>query len=111
VAAPLATAQSVFRRLRAQPWLDRAETELRACGVDVTPPAGALGELSPQQRQIVYLANLGLTNREIADRLFLSHRTSSTRRDRQLLASPRRHAVPPPTVSSNLKPSPLRSCI
>jgi DNA-binding CsgD family transcriptional regulator len=74
----LATAQSVFRRLRAQPWLDRAETELRACGVDVTPPAGALGELSPQQRQIVYLANLGLTNREIADRLFLSHRTVSS---------------------------------
>jgi DNA-binding CsgD family transcriptional regulator len=74
----LAAAQSVFRRLRAQPWLERAETELRACGVDVTPPQGALGELSPQQRQVVYLASLGLTNREIADRLFLSHRTVST---------------------------------
>ncbi|HEY0933362.1 MAG TPA: AAA family ATPase [Trebonia sp.] len=71
----LADAAAVLRRLRAQPWLKRAETELRACGVDVLPSGGALAELSPQQRQIVYLASLGLTNREIADRLFLSHRT------------------------------------
>ena len=41
------------------------------------PPGGrdALGELTPQQRQIVRLANDGLTNREIGDRLFLSPRT------------------------------------
>jgi DNA-binding CsgD family transcriptional regulator len=71
----LGDAAAVFRRLRARPWQERAETELRACGVDVLPSAGVLAELSPQQRQIVYLASLGLTNREIADRLFLSHRT------------------------------------
>ena len=35
----------------------------------------ALGELTPQQRQIVRLASDGLTNREIGDRLFLSPRT------------------------------------
>jgi DNA-binding CsgD family transcriptional regulator len=74
----LGDAAAVFRRLGARPWLQRAETELRACGVDVVPSAGALAELSPQQRQIVYLASLGLTNREIADRLFLSHRTVSS---------------------------------
>jgi DNA-binding CsgD family transcriptional regulator len=43
-------------------------------------PAGrdALGELTPQQRQIVRLASDGLTNRQIADRLFLSPRTVSS---------------------------------
>jgi DNA-binding NarL/FixJ family response regulator len=38
----------------------------------------ALGELTPQQRQIVRLASEGLTNREIGDRLFLSPRTVSS---------------------------------
>ena len=37
-----------------------------------------LGELTPQQRQIVRLASDGLTNREIGDRLFLSPRTVSS---------------------------------
>jgi DNA-binding CsgD family transcriptional regulator len=36
---------------------------------------GALGELTPQQREIVILASQGLTLGEIADRLFLSPRT------------------------------------
>ena len=38
----------------------------------------ALGELTPQQRRIVVLAGHGLSNREIADRLFLSPRTVSS---------------------------------
>jgi DNA-binding CsgD family transcriptional regulator len=38
----------------------------------------ALGELTPQQRQIVRLASHGLTDREIGDRLFLSPRTVSS---------------------------------
>jgi DNA-binding CsgD family transcriptional regulator/tetratricopeptide (TPR) repeat protein len=67
-----------FRRLRAWSWAQRTEAELRACGVAVAgaPSEGdALGELTPQQRQIVRLASDGLTNREIGDRLFLSPRT------------------------------------
>jgi DNA-binding CsgD family transcriptional regulator len=67
-----------FRRLRAWSWAQRTEAELRACGVAVAGPPGegdALGELTPQQRQIVRLASDGLTNREIGDRLFLSPRT------------------------------------
>ena len=36
---------------------------------------GALAELTTQQREIVVLASRGLTNSEIADRLFLSPRT------------------------------------
>jgi DNA-binding CsgD family transcriptional regulator len=62
-------------------WAQRAQAELRACGVAVTgAPAepDALGELTPQQRQIVRLASDGLTDREIGDRLFLSPRTVSS---------------------------------
>jgi DNA-binding CsgD family transcriptional regulator len=38
----------------------------------------SLADLTPQQREIVRLAGSGLTNREIADRLFLSPRTASS---------------------------------
>ena len=74
----LTEALATFRRLGARSWAQRAEAELRACGVAVPRAAGerdALGELTPQQRQIVRLASDGLTNREIGDRLFLSPRT------------------------------------
>jgi DNA-binding CsgD family transcriptional regulator len=74
----LAAALETFRRLGAAPWTRRAETELRACGVTSQSPAayqGALDALTAQQREIVILAGQGLTNGEIADRLFLSPRT------------------------------------
>jgi DNA-binding CsgD family transcriptional regulator/tetratricopeptide (TPR) repeat protein len=77
----LTQALGTFRRLRARSWAQRAEAELRACGVAVTGAPGerdALRELTPQQRQIVRLASDGLTNREIGDRLFLSPRTVSS---------------------------------
>ena len=74
----LAAALETFRRLGAAPWTRRTEAELRACGVTAQAAAtvpGALAELTPQQREIVILASQGLTNGEIADRLFLSPRT------------------------------------
>jgi DNA-binding CsgD family transcriptional regulator len=74
----LTEALATFRRLGARSWAQRAEAELRACGVAVPGGPGerdALAELTPQQRQIVRLASDGLTNREIGDRLFLSPRT------------------------------------
>jgi len=78
-AKPLLTAAlETFQRLRAASWAHRAETELRACGVsvpDAPDPRNAMSELTPQQRQIICLASAGLTNREIADRLYLSPRT------------------------------------
>jgi DNA-binding CsgD family transcriptional regulator/tetratricopeptide (TPR) repeat protein len=77
----LAEALGTFRRLRARSWAQRAEAEMRACGVAVAGAPGepdALWELTPQQRQIVRLASDGLTNRQIADRLFLSPRTVSS---------------------------------
>jgi DNA-binding CsgD family transcriptional regulator len=77
----LAAAVETFQRLEARSWARRAETELRACGVglpDVTAAPDALTDLTPQQREIIRLAGAGLTNREIADRLFLSPRTVSS---------------------------------
>ena len=77
----LTEALGTFRRLGARSWAQQAQAELRASGVAVTGAPGdrdALGELTPQQRQIVRLASDGLTNREIGDRLFLSPRTVSS---------------------------------
>jgi DNA-binding CsgD family transcriptional regulator len=74
----LATALDTFRRLGAAPWTRRAEAELRACGVTTAAPPttpSALANLTAQQREIIILAGRGLTNSEIADRLFLSPRT------------------------------------
>ena len=74
----LGAALETFRRLGAAPWTARAEAELRACGVaaQATPATpDALDGLTAQQREIVILAGRGLTNTEIADRLFLSPRT------------------------------------
>ena len=68
-----------FRRLGAAPWTRRAEAELRACGVAAQAAAtvpDALAGLTAQQREIVILASRGLTNGEIADRLFLSRARS-----------------------------------
>ena len=77
----LAAAVETFQRLEARSWARRAETELRACGVGcpgVATAPDALTDLTPQQREIIRLAGAGLTNREIADRLFLSPRTVSS---------------------------------
>ena len=74
----LGAALETLRRLGAAPWIRRAESELRACGVTVQAPQAtpdALDELTAQQREIVILAARGLTNGEIADQLFLSPRT------------------------------------
>jgi DNA-binding CsgD family transcriptional regulator len=77
----LTEALGTFRRLGARSWAQRAQAELRACGVAVAGAPGdrdAMWELTPQQQQIVRLASDGLTDREIGDRLFLSPRTVSS---------------------------------
>jgi DNA-binding CsgD family transcriptional regulator len=77
----LTEALATFQRLGARSWTQRAQAELRACGVAATGARvepDALQELTPQQRQIVRLASDGLTDREIGDRLFLSPRTVSS---------------------------------
>jgi DNA-binding CsgD family transcriptional regulator/tetratricopeptide (TPR) repeat protein len=68
-----------FRLLGAQPWMDKAASELRAAGASVGRPAPAAGvSLTPQQLEIAQLAAQGLTNKKIGERLFLSHRTVAT---------------------------------
>ena len=72
----LEAALVAFRELGAAPWAARAELELRATGltrVSPGPPGGAT--LTPQELQIARLAASGLTNKQIAERLFLSPRT------------------------------------
>ena len=72
----LNAALAIFQRLRAQRWVDRASVELRATG-QTKPRAGdnVLDRLTPQEFEIATLAASGLTNKQIAERLFLSHRT------------------------------------
>ncbi len=75
----LTVARDAFHRLEARPWTHRAGNELRATGLtigqtDLFGPAS----LTPQQLEIAQLAAEGLTNKEIGERLFLSHRTVGT---------------------------------
>ncbi|GAB7037145.1 MULTISPECIES: ATP-binding protein [Catenuloplanes] len=75
----LREAHRIFRELGAIPWAERAAAEARACGERVGARALAEpGALTPQELQIARLAAAGLTNREIGDRLLLSHRTVGT---------------------------------
>ena len=74
----LNAALEIFERLRARPWIDRASAELRATG-QAKPRAGdsVADRLTAQEFEIASLAASGLTNKQIAERLFLSHRTVS----------------------------------
>lgn len=73
---PLRGARQVFDALACVPWGERARQELRASGEQSRPRIpGARDQLSPQELQIAQLAADGLTNREIGQKLYLSHRT------------------------------------
>ncbi|MET7419810.1 AAA family ATPase [Dactylosporangium sp. NPDC005555] len=77
--APLRAARSAFDALGAAPWAERAGQELRAAGeTSRARPATGRAELTPQELQIAQLAAQGMTNREIGQALYLSHRTVST---------------------------------
>jgi DNA-binding CsgD family transcriptional regulator/tetratricopeptide (TPR) repeat protein len=73
---PLRAARASFDALSAQAWALRADQELRATGERGWQPTSSdRAQLSPQEAQIAELAAHGLSNREIGQRLFLSHRT------------------------------------
>ncbi|WP_306316895.1 MULTISPECIES: LuxR family transcriptional regulator [unclassified Streptomyces] len=73
---PLVEAEAVFLRLVARPWTARAQAELRAAGDrNGTARPDAFAALTPQQQEIARLAARGLTNREVAEKLYLSPRT------------------------------------
>ena len=76
----LSVALTAFDTAGAVPFADRAASELRAAGVSPGPrPSSGAGRnaaaLTPQELQIAQMAAAGMTNREIADRIYLSHRT------------------------------------
>jgi DNA-binding CsgD family transcriptional regulator len=75
--APLRTARQICEAHGLRPWSERARQELRATGeasTETQPDQQSAG-LSPQELQIAQLAAEGMSNREIGQRLFLSHRT------------------------------------
>jgi DNA-binding CsgD family transcriptional regulator len=72
----LTEALDAFRRMGAEPWALRAEVELRATGKSgIRRHAIGLESLTAQEREIAELAATGMSNKEIGERLFLSHRT------------------------------------
>jgi ATP/maltotriose-dependent transcriptional regulator MalT len=74
--APLRAARDAFDALGAIPWGVRARRELRASGESSRRRSpDARDELTPQELQIAQMAADGLSNREIGQKLYLSHRT------------------------------------
>lgn len=65
-----------FTRLGATAWAEQAAAELRAAGESVGgPDRSAARLLTGQQLRVAQLVAEGATNREVADRMFLSTRT------------------------------------
>jgi DNA-binding CsgD family transcriptional regulator len=72
----LRAAHTLFDVIRAAPWAEQARAELRAAGGRTARRGPTTADLlSPQEMQIARLAAEGLSNREIGQRLYLSHRT------------------------------------
>jgi DNA-binding CsgD family transcriptional regulator len=73
---PLRVALEAFDALGAGPWGERARQELRASGVTSRRRVPETrDQMTPQELQIAGLAAEGLSNREIGEQLYISHRT------------------------------------
>lgn len=74
----LRTARDILDAIGARAWRDRADAELRASGerhrAEVSR-SGRFGQLTAQEQQIARMVLDGLSNREIGERLLVSHRT------------------------------------
>jgi DNA-binding NarL/FixJ family response regulator len=69
-------AYAAFDAMGADAFAERAQRELLATGETVRKRTADTHEaLTPQEAQIARLAHDGLTNPEIGEQLFLSHRT------------------------------------
>lgn len=76
----LREAEITFELVGADSWSQQARMELRAAGGHSKPTKDTAAEdlLSPQELQIAHLAADGLSNKQIAERLYLSPRTVSS---------------------------------
>jgi DNA-binding CsgD family transcriptional regulator len=72
---PLRSALELFQAIGCAPWASRALAELRAAGEHVRGVDTARAVLTTQEQQIAGLVASGASNREVAEQLFLSHRT------------------------------------
>ncbi|MFJ6150514.1 AAA family ATPase [Micromonospora profundi] len=75
--AHLLNARIGFAAMGAEPWLARTVHELRATGYRRGPAHRPPVALTAQELEIADLAAGGLTNKQIAERLYISHRTVS----------------------------------
>jgi DNA-binding CsgD family transcriptional regulator len=74
--ALLRAARDGFDSLGAGMWAERAREELRAAGVPSRAPAPMVwSSLSAQELQVARMVAEGLSNRQIGERLYMSHRT------------------------------------
>ena len=73
----LRAALALFEPMGCAPWVERTESELRASGETLRArgPGSPVDELTPQELQVATLAAAGLSNKEVAARLFLSVKT------------------------------------
>ena len=75
-AAQLQAARDRFAELRAAPFLERCERELRGCGL--TPAKRSdfdPGKLTAQEQAVARLVAVGMSNRQVAAELFVSIKT------------------------------------
>ena len=73
---PLREALDTFESLGARFWAERARQELRASGETARRGANLVAsDLTPQESQIAGLVREGLSNKDVAARLFISPRT------------------------------------
>jgi DNA-binding CsgD family transcriptional regulator len=74
----LEPALDTFDQLGAEPWAEKARRAVRATGrVRTRADQSDAAVLTPQEMQIATLAATGLSNKQIAERLYLSPRTVS----------------------------------
>jgi DNA-binding CsgD family transcriptional regulator len=72
----LSRAVEIFDSLGAEPWAERARSELAATGERARPRTfRATEELTPQELQLARIVAQGASNREAAERLFVSRKT------------------------------------